>query len=199
MIRYTMRTDSTTLLGPGLRAALWVHGCDRGCPGCIAAQSNHAPPGHEASPAALADWFLATGREGLTISGGEPFQQAEELAEMLRLIRRRKPTTTVIAYTGYRVEELDSRQQTLLMQCDLVIDGPYQQDRRDGAAFAVGSANQRLVDITGRVDQEMIHMYYFSGRSSSAEIRLEDGQIKLIGVPNHQQYKLWKKLKEEFK
>jgi anaerobic ribonucleoside-triphosphate reductase activating protein len=90
--------------------------------------------------------------KGLTLSGGEPFQQAGEMAELAR--RAREKGYHVTTYTGYRYEELAAMAQAdagaidaLLAATDLLVDGPFIAAAKDIALRFRGSANQRLIDM----------------------------------------------------
>lgn len=198
MIRYAERIDHCTVLGPGgERAVIWVHGCCFDCKGCIA-DSYKKGPYHEVTPAEMANWYeqRGNGTEGMTISGGEPFLQAGELAEMIRLIREQNDCG-VIVYTGFLYEELLALAQTdeavanFLKKIDLLIDGPYVEEL-DQNQMAVGSANQRIIHLTDRY-RDMAEEYY--GKSGRCvEIRIFDGKGMLVGVPAHDHRALWEKL-----
>lgn len=194
-IRYTMRRKSTRILGPGSRAALWVWGCPRRCEGCIAQDMNEGLFYSE-TPRTLCDWFLASGAEGLTISGGEPFHSnAAALAQMIDLIRERKPDTSVVIYSGYMHEELRSGspgQQALLRRTDVLIDGPYIRERDDGRRFGVGSDNQRVIRLTGRISQQVLDAYYSEENDRQIVLQPAAAGVQLIGVPNPRQLNLWK-------
>jgi len=198
MIRYTMKAANVRFLGPGNRAALWVHGCPRACEGCIASDMNRTSGYLEDSPEALADWFLSTGADGLTLSGGEPFAQAESLASLVRLIRSRKPEINVIIYTGYILDELtDPRHSGLLSEADLLIDGPYLRDQ-DSGRFAIGSDNQRMFLLSERISEETVNEYFQAGKTRQVELRQHSDGIQLIGVPDSRQMNVWKRLKEAY-
>ena len=71
--------DRTTVLGPGNRTVVWFHGCARGCPGCVAAGMNAGADYVRYTPDELSRRVLAVdGVEGVTLSGGEPFDQDVE-------------------------------------------------------------------------------------------------------------------------
>lgn len=86
-----MKEPAVRVLGPGVRYALWVQGCPRRCPGCVA-ENAWDPDGGERIPVdALAVEIVLSGAEGLTVSGGEPFLQAEALAELLEKVKKTLP------------------------------------------------------------------------------------------------------------
>lgn len=95
--------------GPGRRAVIWVQGCDLGCRGCWnPATHSHLRPDNE-TPEELARWILVQDEiEGVTFSGGEPLQQAQETLAVLEEVKRRSPELTAGMFTGYNLEELET-------------------------------------------------------------------------------------------
>lgn len=198
-LRYSARIDRCTLLGPGSRAVIYVHGCCFSCKGCIASGFQAQEP-IETTAEEMAAWYLSLeGCEGLTISGGEPMLQAQALSEVVDLIRREKDAG-VIAYTGFVYEALLERAKEhegisrLLKRIDLLIDGPYVQEKDEGQ-FARGSSNQRLIALSPRYQSD-IGPYYQSGRAREMELRLEGQRVMMIGVPSAGQSMLWRQLKQ---
>lgn len=157
-INVYMTEPAVTVLGPGTRYVVWVQGCHRACPGCIAASSHKAGAGKMISAGALALDICLSGAEGLTISGGEPFLQAGPLAAMVQKVRRKRDLG-VIVYTGYLYEELLALPAAapLLAVTDLLIDGPYIWELDDGKSLR-GSSNQRVIPLTGRY-REALALY----------------------------------------
>lgn len=135
-----------TALGPGERIALWVAGCDRKCRGCANPELWVRHPEQYLTPEALACQVntLADRKiDGLTITGGEPFDQAEEILRFLDGLAFR---TEVLVFTGYVLEELSEEEmhRALLKRIDVLVDGPYMEERNDGTSALRGSANQRI-------------------------------------------------------
>src|SRR3982750_2714627 len=76
-----------TVLGPGRRIGLWLQGCSIGCPNCISRDTWEAEPGKAIEIAALLAWCREVTQnvlDGVTISGGEPFDQPDALLALLR-------------------------------------------------------------------------------------------------------------------
>ena len=194
-IVYAERIGSCRVLGPGNRAVIWVYGCQRNCPGCIA-ESFRKGESRECSPEEMAQWILSQEAEGLTVSGGEPFLQAGPLAEALRLVREKRDMG-VIVYTGFTLEELQAASgedpgiRDLLGLTDLLIDGPYVREKDDNRPY-VGSSNQRLLLLTGRYAGEMD--YYAAAEGRKVEIRLSERRTLLVGVPGREQLEIWGRL-----
>ncbi len=145
-----MKEPEVTVLGPGKRYVLWVQGCHKNCEGCVADNAKDMENGKQISIDALAYEIILSKAEGITISGGEPFLQAEELAEMLSKIKKKRDIGVII-YSGYQYEELIKKPETqkLLAQTDLLIDGPYVKELDDGKSLR-GSSNQRTIYLTQR-------------------------------------------------
>ena len=155
MIYYHMKEPAVTVLGPGTRYVLWVQGCHKSCPGCIAPNSRNMQEGKTIKPSALA-WEIALSHaDGLTISGGEPFLQSEALADMLDILQPIR-NMGVIVFTGYTYEELLTMPsaQKLLSRIDLLIDGEYIQELNDHRGLR-GSRNQRYICLTDRYKEDV--------------------------------------------
>lgn len=117
--------------GPGRRVVIWVQGCTLGCKGCFNAPLQPHKPRHLVEPVMFAD-FIATQCiknrcEGITITGGEPFQQALALHIFSRRIK--KHDLTLVCFSGYQKETLLSSThpdvRALIDSIDILIAGPY--------------------------------------------------------------------------
>lgn len=174
--------ENTAAEGFGRRMCVWVQGCGRHCPGCMA-QDTWAYEGGEAL--SLSDLTERMERqagtvEGITLLGGEPFDQALPLSRFAFAAQKRG--LSVIAFTGYVLEELleDSRPgvKALLAQTDLLIDGPYIREQRSFARPWVGSENQRYHFLTGRYAPEDL-----KHARNRVEVRLRpDGALDTNGM-----------------
>lgn len=136
--------------GPGLRFTVFTQGCPHHCPGCHNPDTHDPAGGHEVTVEALARQMMANPlTDGLTLSGGEPFLQAEDCAALARLARERG--LNVWTYTGYTYERLLEGELSgalaLLEQTDVLVDGPFLLAEKSYEALFRGSANQRLIDV----------------------------------------------------
>lgn len=154
-IRYHNLIEKSSADGPGERAVLFVQGCSLACPGC---QSPHLWPAHLGEIAEVRDVARRikklAGENGLvTLSGGEIFQQPEALAEMTWTLRD-LGVRHIVAYTGYRWEELFSTKhparpwlKEILSHIDVLVDGRFQRNLDDALIMWRGSRNQRPIDV----------------------------------------------------
>ena len=136
--------------GPGLRLTVFTQGCPHHCPGCHNPDTWEPDGGEERSVEDLAALLEVNPLlKGLTLSGGEPFLQAGACAALARAARRRG--LDVWTYTGYTWETLTGADREdwreLLEETDVLVDGPFLQERKSYAALFRGSDNQRLIDV----------------------------------------------------
>ncbi|KOX05599.1 4Fe-4S single cluster domain-containing protein [Micromonospora profundi] len=146
---------STRAEGPGERTAVWVQGCTIRCAGCFNPHMWTFRGGEGLAPDDLAARILHTGTDGLTLLGGEPFDQAAALAEVATAVRR--AGRSVMTFTGYTSEQLreavaEGREDVaaLLGETDLLVAGPFLRDRIDTVRPWVGSANQEFIALSDR-------------------------------------------------
>lgn len=177
-LRVHMLASPVHTLGPFARYGIWVQGCCRACAGCISPEAQPMHGGYDMTVRELAGLVAADcGVEGLTISGGEPFLQADALCELIRAVRRLTPLG-VILYTGFRYEEIVDEPLTAL--CDALIDGPYEAGLDDGLSLR-GSSNQRLILRTPRY--EGLISFGQLGRPTEYIVP-HGGGLSQVGVPS---------------
>ena len=142
-----------TSLGPGRRLALWVAGCPLDCRGCITPELQPPAAGRAIAVQALARHILAVPMplDGVTLTGGEPFEQGPALAALWQSLAAVRPAWDLLVFTGYPHRHLCGRldARRLLGAADLLIAGPYLADR-PGSFPLLASANQRMVALTER-------------------------------------------------
>jgi anaerobic ribonucleoside-triphosphate reductase activating protein len=144
--------DVTAAEGPGLRCAVWTQGCSVRCPGCFNPQTWTTRGGTLLPWQDLVSRVLAiSGIEGVTLLGGEPFDQPSPLGEFAAAVRAEG--LSVMTFTGHVLEELPPSK--LLDSTDLLVDGPFLADRPETSRPWVGSVNQRFHFLTGRYDESI--------------------------------------------
>ena len=137
-----------TALGPGKRIAVWLAGCHRHCPGCANPELWNPKPTQKISVEKLSKLIRQTAIEwqadGLTITGGEPFEQSKDLMCLLNGLRDLQLNTLV--FSGYKLEELRKTEtaRDVLELIDVLIDGKYIREQNDGKSVLRGSVNQRI-------------------------------------------------------
>lgn len=134
--------------GDGLRIVIFVQGCERDCKGCHNLETQDPEGGFEISIDKLIDPICSNKIiSGITLSGGEPFDQKEECLELVKAIKDRRPDLNVWAYTGYLFEELLDSHKDLLEEIDVLVDGPFILEKKSSDLRFRGSSNQRIISV----------------------------------------------------
>ncbi len=174
-------------LGPGRRVVLWTQGCGKHCEGCISPELKEKKKEKDIPVEFLAKVILEAAEknccEGLTVSGGDPFEQPEELLKLLRSVRN--VFREIMVYTGFLYEQIETGQcgeaaKEVLAYIDVLIDGPYMKEKNIPEAVLRGSENQRILYLNPEVEAEYVP-YLKEGR------RLENfhmgGSVVTVGIP----------------
>ncbi|HIS91444.1 MAG TPA: anaerobic ribonucleoside-triphosphate reductase activating protein, partial [Candidatus Alectryocaccomicrobium excrementavium] len=135
--------------GPGLRLAIFAQGCPHHCPGC------HNPESHDFAGGSDMDTEKIIARmdanpllDGITLTGGEPFEQPEACRILADAAHARG--LNVWAYSGYTFEQLCAvpEKRRLLEACDVLVDGPFLLEERSLDLRFRGSKNQRVLKVS---------------------------------------------------
>jgi anaerobic ribonucleoside-triphosphate reductase activating protein len=166
-----------TTLGPGQRLGIWLQGCSIRCAGCISADTWNFGAGEievATLVSDLAPWLAEC--DGITVSGGEPFDQKEALAKVLTEIRG-VADNNVLVFSGYRLEALQPTLDLFTGLIDALVSDPF--DPRSPRSLALrGSDNQRLSFLTSR-GRELFAQY---DRPTMPEERRLDAMFDADGV-----------------
>ena len=134
--------------GPGRRSVVQTAGCSIKCSQCLVPQTHQRENGELVPISSIVAEVVAHREEhdGVTILGGEPFDQPDSTAELVSRLKHRG--LHIMVYSGYTIEQLIKRKlpsiDYILTHIDLLIDGPFISGLRDGAGEYRGSSNQRL-------------------------------------------------------
>ncbi|MDA8065903.1 MAG: 4Fe-4S single cluster domain-containing protein [Thermaerobacter sp.] len=179
MIRIGGFLPASRANGPGLRTVLWTQGCSLDCPGCFnpGCQPADGGVGWSLSEAKRLLLDALRGKEGLTVSGGEPFQQAEGLGALLAGLRYARDFS-VIVLTGYTMTELRHipYASTVLAHADVLIAGRYVAARRRGHGL-LGSANKTMHFLTDRYTEAD-----FANLPEAEILVASDGRVVVTGI-----------------
>lgn len=159
VLRVSGIVEESVVDGPGLRFVVFAQGCPHRCQGC----HNPGTWDFEGGKTITVEELLKKIRanpllKGVTLSGGEPFAQASQMAELAKEVKG--TGMDVITYTGYTFEKLltlcesDPGIKSLLENTDYLIDGPYLKDQRDLGLPFRGSRNQRFLDVRASLERK---------------------------------------------
>lgn len=138
--------------GPGIRLVIFTQGCPHHCEGCHNPQTHDFNGGYISNPENILKVIDQNPLlKGVTFSGGEPFMQAEALAELAVEIHRRN--LDILTYSGFTFEEIlesvdkHPDRKKLLEQTDYLIDGKFMLELKSLNLQFRGSSNQRIIDV----------------------------------------------------
>ncbi|MBU5426351.1 anaerobic ribonucleoside-triphosphate reductase activating protein [Tissierella pigra] len=147
-IRIAGIEEESIVDGPGIRLVVFTQGCKHNCVGC------HNPSTHSFNGGSLieVDNIVKMVKEnslldGITLSGGEPFEQALECSILARKVK--SLGLSVVTYTGYTFEQMlkNKKFRELLLQTDILIDGKFDISKKSMMLQFRGSTNQRIIDV----------------------------------------------------
>lgn len=181
-----------TVLGPGRRIGLWLQGCSIRCKGCVSRDTWPADPARAMPVQALLDWcrrIAADGLDGVTLSGGEPFDQPKPLAALLDGLDAWRRSAgldfDILCYSGYPLRTLEKKHAKLLARLDALIPEPYADGRPLGKLWR-GSDNQTLVPLSARgAARYAAHLDAPQAADAKRmQFAVEDGKLWFIGIPH---------------
>ena len=173
-----------TALGYGRRFGIWVQGCSISCEGCMSRDTWDSSAGTPMQVEEVLDVLhrIEDLVDGITVSGGEPFQQADAVEELMAALHAwRKglgPGTDFLAFSGYSETHLRRTHPELVGMFDLVIAGPFRKARPSQRPLC-GSDNQVVMEITSLGSER----YQSLDRQRRIQVSVSDGSLHLIGIP----------------
>jgi anaerobic ribonucleoside-triphosphate reductase activating protein len=180
-----------TVLGPGNRVGIWLQGCSIRCPSCVSQDTWGHDRAREMDVDALLAWcrrVAPEAPEGITISGGEPFDQPKALVALLKGLHRWRKATgrefDILCYSGYPLNTLQRKHDTILALLDAIIPEPYV----DGLPLAHvwrGSANQPLVALSALGEARYNpHLEAAAAEGKRMQVAVDGQRLWFIGIPH---------------
>jgi anaerobic ribonucleoside-triphosphate reductase activating protein len=174
-----------TTLGYGQRVGLWVQGCSIRCPGCVSKDTWERHNGNEISVEQILEtcrlWF--TRCDGITISGGEPFDQPDALFALLTRIRS-VISGDVIVFSGYRFAVLEKRHELANGLIDVLITEPYSPSAGQTLVLR-GSDNQQIHLLTHlareRYPADINKQLWEADRK--LDVVVDGSDVWMVGIP----------------
>ncbi len=181
-----------TVLGPGRRVGLWLQGCSIRCRGCVSRDTWDPDPAKEMTVASLLAWCRGTTGgvlDGVTISGGEPFDQPAALGALLDGLHRWRRELArpfdLLCYSGHPLKALQRDHADLLARLDALIPEPYSDGRPLGGLWR-GSDNQPLVSLSPLGEERYREAVRApaAGQDKRMQVAREGGRLFFIGIPH---------------
>lgn len=188
-----------TTLGPGRRLGIWFQGCSLRCEGCISvdtwATAKTLIP-IEQLMMKLSSYLPLI--DGITISGGEPFDQFEALLAIVVQLRK-KTKVDILVYTGYSVEDISEQLQQIKPYIDVLISDPFQRQSSQTLRLR-GSDNQRLHCFSSQaVEKFAYYQQAVTTEDKVLDVMFDaEGVVWFAGIPRRDDFvKLQTLLKQQ--
>ena len=146
--------DESISNGVGWRAVLFVSGCPHNCPGCHNKVAQDYNYGEKFDKEKIINRICENSiLKGITISGGEPLckENIPEVLDFIKDVKKVRPNFNVWCYTGYTLEQLEDRNDSVtdetLKNIDVLVDGRFIEAQKNPTLKFKGSANQRILDL----------------------------------------------------
>ena len=143
--------------GEGIRTVIWTQGCNHHCKGCHNSETWSFKDGYLVDvDSVIKEIDGLNGQDGITLSGGDPFYQAEACALIAKHCKENN--LNVWCYTGFLYEDLikDDQYLELLKYIDVLVDGPFILEQRSLDLYFKGSSNQRIIDVPNSLKENKI-------------------------------------------
>lgn len=165
--------------GPGNRIAIWFQGCSIHCPGCFNPLTHDFKPNTIIPIEHLAEKIIKNSEQvqGITISGGEPFDQQESLFSLVSSVKD-KTKLSIIILSGYTYQELEKKTHfsEIIKKTDVLIAGPYHKEKKTATHLA-GSSNKTFHFFSDKYSLEIFE------NLPTAEIKINtSGDITISGI-----------------
>lgn len=158
-LRIAKIIHNTEVEGPGKRTAIWFQGCSIKCPGCINKELQDPEGGNIYTPEEIYEAIKASGDTKLTILGGEPLDQVNQLMSLMHYLKCRMPELTTMLFTGYERDKAKEKLYIGWKAFDVIITGPYIKSLPDSRKW-IGSSNQVINYIsTAARDWASLHRW----------------------------------------
>ena len=146
--------------GEGVRVSVFVSGCNHHCKGCFnqcAWDFNYGNEFTEKEEEEVIDDLNHDYISGLTLLGGEPLEpiNQEGLLPLVKKVKEKFPDKKIWCYTGFDFEKdvvgkmakESNTTKELLKYIDVLVDGKFEEDKKDLKLRFRGSSNQRILDV----------------------------------------------------
>lgn len=166
MVRLSGIAYESLVNGPGLRRVLFAQGCIHKCNGCFNPDTHDFYGGSLMDMDEIIEDILDNPMlKGVTFSGGDPWEQADKFAYIAKKLRENG--LNIWSYTGYTFEYIlenkhkEKGWNDLLNNIDVLVDGKFEEDKKqDGLRFR-GSSNQRIIDVQETLKKGVIQILNF--------------------------------------
>lgn len=158
--------------GEGVRISLFVSGCTNHCFQCFQPQTwdfDYGKPYTKETEEQILSFLKNDFVSGLSLLGGDPFEisNQRELVTLCRKVKELYPNKSIWAWTGFILDQdlLEGGKRhcevtdELLSTIDILVDGPFIQEKKNLMLAFRGSENQRVIDLKASLKKQEVILY----------------------------------------
>lgn len=147
MSNYAKINDMDIVNGLGIRVSIFFSGCSFHCKNCFNSELwdfNYGIPFTEETISKIIELLKPDYIKGLSILGGEPFHNYDAVIKLIKKVKEIYPNKDIWIWTGYKFDDIPEECKDILDLADVIVDGRYEEDKRDLSIAFRGSTNQRI-------------------------------------------------------
>ena len=147
MSKYAKINYIDTVNGSGIRVSIFFSGCNFHCKNCFNSELwdfNYGIPFTEETINKISELLAPDYIKGLSILGGEPFHNYDAVIKLIKKVKEIYPNKDIWIWTGYKFDDIPEKCKDILDLADVIVDGRYEEDKRDLSIAFRGSTNQRI-------------------------------------------------------
>lgn len=164
-MRFSKIKDNDIANGIGINMSIWTQGCPHHCKGCFNPETWNFNDGHQFKTNDLK--YIIENidknniKRNLSILGGEPLcpSNIDGVIVLCKEFKKNYPNKKIYIWTGYLIEEFDYKQKEILKYIDILVDGKFEEDKKNITLKFRGSTNQRIIDVKKTLENNSIVIY----------------------------------------
>ena len=162
-MRYNLIRKMDISDGPGVRASIFMQGCEFHCKNCFNPETWNFEGGKEFTDDTIKevlDICASPQIKGLSILGGEPMHpnNIEGTTKLAKAFKEKYPNKTVWAWSGFKFDEY-LKDKDVAKYLDVIVDGQYKDELHDFRLKWRGSSNQRVIDVQKSLKENKVVLF----------------------------------------
>ena len=157
--------DNDIANGFGITMSLWTQGCPHHCKGCFNGETWSFTDGDEFTEEKL-NYIIENidkhnVKRDLSILGGEPLcdENVEGVLQVCKIFKEKYPEKKIYIWTGYTWENFNELQREVLKYIDVLVDGKFEEDKKNISLTLRGSTNQRIINVKETLKENKLILF----------------------------------------
>lgn len=162
--------DNDIANGFGITMSIWTQGCPHHCKGCFNGETWSFEEGRKFTEDDLSYILDNINKHNikrdLSILGGEPLcpENIQGVINLSKIFKEKYSDRKIYLWTGYVVEEFNEIQKEIFKYVDILVDGKFEQDKKNLSLTLRGSSNQRVIDVKKSIEENKLILLYIDNK-----------------------------------